>query len=67
MNGKTESLKQKKEILKQKNTMVKIKNSLGGFNSTMEMREEKFSEPEDQLIEIIRSEKQKEKNIGEKN
>lgn len=53
-----------KENLKPKNTIAKFKNSLGEFNSTMDMTEEKVSALKDQLIEIIQSEKQREKNTG---
>lgn len=67
MNGKTETLKQKQGKFKTKYN-CQIKNSLGEFNSTMDMTEEKVSALKDQLIEIIQSEKQREKNIGgEKN
>lgn len=66
MNGKTETLKQKQGKFKTKKYNCQIKNSLGEFNSTMDMTEEKVSALKDQLIEIIQSEKQREKNIGGK-
>ena len=61
MSGKTKSQAKPRGNFKTKNTMVKIKNSLGELNNTMKMSQEKVSELEDQLTEIIQSEKQRKK------
>ena len=49
------------EILELKSIIMKMKNSLGDPNSIFDQAEERITELEDRAIEIILSEKDKEK------
>lgn len=61
---KTENIKKKNpvKILEPKNTVSVLKNSLDGVKSRMEMTRERVSELEERSVEVIQSEKAKNKD-----